>query len=659
MLTPRNKQPIKVGILEISAQNKALLEFFFSDSGKSYFKEVNADQASCFIIDYDSPGAKESWETTFKESQKPGIIISIKEVDLPSTIWVAKPLSVKALMDASITIKDIIDTENSIKETIITPIEKELEENHGEIAEEVTQHETTPLETEIDIVEVDNIEEKNEAVEAVEAVEQESIQETITAEYQIEDGEIVENIIETIKEKPELVLAGTSEAASSTSFAVSSDQIDVNHGLRAPDLFLDDKGISSTTPIDKTEIDKGSKNEGDEIDSLLESLISEEKTDSSLPVKLFKSEAPEKNHNVVEITPKITLEDFDLVQETVATELKNDVQSNEEETEKYNDDKETIDESVTKVFEANDSTDAIDTLINDLQTNANIINNPKGKNGLTSSKPSKKSAEDELQNLLEEIRHEANEPSSKSRVQRKTYLPTMADERWKLICGENKKKHNLQSLCTITPHEYILSSLLETIKQTKETNTVSRVKFKDIIVVIDPSTDSVYCNESIFSDYYATICHAPISKNDIKIHQLDESEIRLYRNKIEARDENAHLIESFIWTTSLVTYRGYLPIATDINKKVGLKYWPNLTRLENMPHSIQIAAVFHKCSKSLSEITNELDIPKKYIIAFYNAALSLGLIEQDERKHLSASKNTDDKPKNRGFFSRILQKLGA
>ncbi len=557
MLNARNKQPIKVGILKISAQNKALLEFFFSGSGKSYFKEVSADQASCFIIDYDSLGAKESWETTFKELQKPGIIISIKAVDLPSTIWVAKPLTVKALMDASITIKEIIDAEDLLKETVIAPVEKQVAQK--EIIEAVSQHEAIPLETEIDI----------------------------------------------------------------------------DRRLSTPELFLDDEKTSSIIPIDKTDVGKDSK-DTDDISSLLESLISEGETENSYSAELFELK-PEAAHNIEETTSKTIFEDLDLKLGIVATELENNVQSSEEESKKNN-----------------------GPLVNDVHVNTNKISIPKKKYELTPSKPSKKSVEDELQDLLEEIRHEADDLGSARKSQRKAYLPTMADERWKLTCGKNKKKQNLQSLCTIKSHEYILSSLLGTIKNTKETNIVSRVKFKDVIVVIDQKTNSIYCDESIFSDYYANICHAPISKNDIKIHQLDESEIRLYRKKIEAGDENSHSIESFIWTTSLVTHQGYLPTATDINKKIGLKYWPNLTRLENVPHSIQIAAIFDKCSKSLSEITNEMDIPKKYIIAFYNAALSLDFIELNERKLSSVSTSVSSKPnKNRGFFSRFLKRLSS
>ncbi|MCF6193968.1 MAG: hypothetical protein L3J46_06510, partial [Kangiellaceae bacterium] len=128
------KQPIHVGILEISSQNKAILEYFFSDAGKSYFKEVSLEKASAYIIDYDSLGAKESWSSTFDETKKPGIIISIKEVDLPSTIWLKKPLTVKALKDAGESIREMILNEAE-KEVTATVDEVEIKEVAEEAAD--------------------------------------------------------------------------------------------------------------------------------------------------------------------------------------------------------------------------------------------------------------------------------------------------------------------------------------------------------------------------------------------------------------------------------------------------------------------------------------------------------------------------------------------
>lgn len=116
----KNK-PIKIGILEASPQTKAILEFFFSNSGKSIFKESNIEEAAAFIIDYDYPGSKEHWQELYKETKKPGILASTKEIDLNSTFWVAKPLTSKDLIRAGQKVQELLE------QAIVAPAIKEIE----------------------------------------------------------------------------------------------------------------------------------------------------------------------------------------------------------------------------------------------------------------------------------------------------------------------------------------------------------------------------------------------------------------------------------------------------------------------------------------------------------------------------------------------------
>ena len=185
-----------------------------------------------------------------------------------------------------------------------------------------------------------------------------------------------------------------------------------------------------------------------------------------------------------------------------------------------------------------------------------------------------------------------------------------------------------------------------------------RLKIRSQLFIIDYNRDFVYHDRSIFTDEYAEVCQRTVNPAEIKIHDLDHSEQRLYQQKMIDDAEHCHTIDSFIWTTSMLISRGRLPKGTDINNKVGLKYWPNLTRLEQIPNGMQIAAVFYKHPGSLVEISNWLKIDQRYIFAFYNASLSLGLIELDSKKirsnpHLKA---LPKKNKNRGFFSRLLKR---
>jgi len=92
---------IQIAMLDISPQNKAILEFYFDRAGKDLYNVVHEDNANAFIIDYDQYGAKEKLTEILEQRKLPVLLISIKERDIPSTIWLAKPLSTDALNKGS------------------------------------------------------------------------------------------------------------------------------------------------------------------------------------------------------------------------------------------------------------------------------------------------------------------------------------------------------------------------------------------------------------------------------------------------------------------------------------------------------------------------------------------------------------------------------
>lgn len=686
-----NKQPIKVGILEISSQNRAILEFFFSGAGKSYFKEVSLDKASAYIIDYDSLGAKESWESTFEETKKPGIIISIKEVDLPSTIWLQKPLTVKALKNAGESIREMMLNEVS-PELVATIIEERTEETIEKIIEPqkvaVAQIDELPTEEVIDIPSepISQIAPKEEPLDELEniIVLQENKKEDALQEEALEfDDNLISLIEETAetpeeslptievtgeqtvktnsliseKEEPELAVADTKDSASSSKFAASSNFIDIDLNLNDIDESLDEDAIqkSSTTPIDTT--GDVSSNEKSEIDSLLETLISGGKSKE-------KADKP-----IIDIVDnKADLLDFDLETaevETIKTanDLPKPAITNTRVIE---------DDGSSLGLEDNDLEDSESGLPDELITTLDsleIIKTIDDKeinkilHGKSKTEEPKKTAEEELQSLLEEIRKEAKgtaevaETASSQVIQK--YTPTNAEERWELTCGDNNTI-DLQKIRMFNPSNHLLAPLIQNVKTAKQSKIVLRMKFNGIIVVIDPETDRIFCDQSISTEFYANVCYEPISQEKIKTHQLDKSEIRLYRKKMKENAELTHYIEAFVWTSSLLSSRGRLPKNTNIKTKVGLTSWPDLTRVENIPHMMQIAALFHKNTWSLLEITSKLDIQKNYVVAFYNAALALDMIETGGEVVNSTPldlKTGDNK--NRSFLSRLLKKITA
>lgn len=84
-------------------------------------------------------------------------------------------------------------------------------------------------------------------------------------------------------------------------------------------------------------------------------------------------------------------------------------------------------------------------------------------------------------------------------------------------------------------------------------------------------------------------------------------------------------IDAFIWRVSLWSSRGRVPETTDLSLPVYLIYWPNLTRLDNIPHAPRIAALLMSGPDTLCHIAERLNIPQRYVFGFYSACNALEL----------------------------------
>ena len=644
----KNRKPVKIGILEISIPNRSMLEFFFSDAGKSYFKEESPDNASAYIIDYDSPGAKDSWESIYNETNKPGIILSIKEVDLPSTVWLKKPLTIKALIEAGELIQEMVKeqepSEPSETEVAIKPVANDVEiaEDHSEtpikLSEEIAPKELNTkkvpklddlLSDDISDLSLDEIikevSEENQIEEIEDSIDvsgpavpekeiekelkletEENINETkedANQNLEIEDVKDVNVEFET-NEETELSLVEAEDNTPSIDIETAT-----NLELEASDLSNNEAEVASTSAsadeVNYTDADK-------EIDTLLESLIS--------------GEGSNKNSNDAE------------------SEIEN-IDTNFDEVEIID-----IENSLTETADESTSTNGTKTT-----NEENVIDSSEAVTDENKNTENRTTAEEELQAILDEIRFEADGATAGTGKVRGF---TDADRRWKLLCGEDEDI-KLEKIEKFNPSKHFLACLVKNIQDSMQNKTVLRMKVNGMIIVINPESDLIYCEQSISSKQYSDFCYEPMVSNKIKVHKLDESETRLYNKKMDENVEYTHLTESFVWTTSLLTSRGRIPKGTNLKEALGLTTWPNLTRVESFPNMMQIAALFNKGTWSLLEITKKSDIPKNHVVAFYNAALALNIIESNGKSKASAKPNFNNgnKKKSGSFFSRILSKL--
>lgn len=90
-------------------------------------------------------------------------------------------------------------------------------------------------------------------------------------------------------------------------------------------------------------------------------------------------------------------------------------------------------------------------------------------------------------------------------------------------------------------------------------------------------------------------------------------------------------IEALLWRLALLTYRGRIPEETDPLAPVYLARWPNVTRLDPVPDSLRIAALWSRMPVDLGRTARTLSVPQKHVFLFYAAALTVGLVGPERR----------------------------
>ncbi|HXH03800.1 MAG TPA: hypothetical protein VNN09_10840 [Candidatus Competibacteraceae bacterium] len=116
-------------------------------------------------------------------------------------------------------------------------------------------------------------------------------------------------------------------------------------------------------------------------------------------------------------------------------------------------------------------------------------------------------------------------------------------------------------------------------------------------------------------------------------------------------------LETLLWKVALWTARGRLPVGTDPQQPMRLRFWPNLTRLPLTPHALRIAALWEHAPVSLAETVARLAIPQRYVFAFYSACHAIGAVECAMAAANTAAITAPVPTAHRGLLQRILNVL--
>ncbi|MGD9889178.1 MAG: hypothetical protein AB7S56_07945 [Halothiobacillaceae bacterium] len=125
-------------------------------------------------------------------------------------------------------------------------------------------------------------------------------------------------------------------------------------------------------------------------------------------------------------------------------------------------------------------------------------------------------------------------------------------------------------------------------------------------------------------------------------------------------DRRLRCVDNMLWKLALWSSRGRVAMGTSLDAPVRLRAWPNIPRLMTVPHSLRIAALWVMQPTGLLETARKLNVPHRFVFAFYCACKAFDLVEQLGAEVSSGVKHEPKKmtEEKRGLFGSLLKKLG-
>ncbi len=274
----------------------------------------------------------------------------------------------------------------------------------------------------------------------------------------------------------------------------------------------------------------------------------------------------------------------------------------------------------------------------------------------TTAKPEQKNT---LKTPIETKTQKVSEREKKAAKKASITQAEQAQKRWDLLCGEhsNISPNALKSNETYVYNceNFFQGTLIAGLRLAKQTGQVVQIKYEPHQFYVCHDEYLVFSPLAPDSDDYTALCKTKVKPGQVNLHILTSPESADIRERIHSDANFTYDLENFIWTSCLLTSQGRVPSSLNCEDKYLLKQWPNFTRIENFPFAMKIAARWQKKPYKITEIAREMDIPLRYIIAFYNGTIGLSLFETDMSK---VQQKSNIKPKkSNGLIARLFGRL--
>jgi len=209
--------------------------------------------------------------------------------------------------------------------------------------------------------------------------------------------------------------------------------------------------------------------------------------------------------------------------------------------------------------------------------------------------------------------------------------------------------------------EKLLQSVMETArKKSQESGQIVQLNVMDHVFYFDAKNQKVYSTVGNSVIRHLCVVHQDEAPTfSVKPEGFrNDLEFIIQASEKKSRSKHSWSMDAFLWVITLWCSRGRIPAGTDMTRPVYLMQWPNLTRLEQIPHAARIAALIYDQPRTLFDTAKQLGIKQRYVFAFFSACKSIGLSGvsvRDVDRLFEPEK--PKKSKNKSILSKLLGKL--
>jgi hypothetical protein len=201
------------------------------------------------------------------------------------------------------------------------------------------------------------------------------------------------------------------------------------------------------------------------------------------------------------------------------------------------------------------------------------------------------------------------------------------------------------------PEIYFQGYIGQAVSKAGTTGQAVLLTIPDGWIVIRPDTQAVFIN--IQESKLRAFSALPITDETITKSLLEKSNLSDYSQRATSTS-----LEQLLWKSAIWSSRGRIPIGTNLTLPISLKHWPNLSRLLLSPHALRIAALWSEYPCSLLDTAKTLQIPQRYVFAFYSACHAIGVASVQQGSSEVITKAMPEKKNNkRAFLGRLLERL--